>query len=517
MQKHQDNLASRINGNSLQPLSGVTVTVVNDATGLPAALYSDNGVTLITAPIITDDNGGYSFYAADGKYTVTYASSRLAGSNTRKLILEDPLDNPTASLAQLAASGGGALVSTIASGTGAVVRSTQAKLRDIVNIKDFGAASTNTNAQNKTALQAAITAINAAGGGRVVVDFDINYGLNFRDLTTYPSFVGCTTDIVVDDRANGTADGTNKLGAQHRLFANTNQTSPVGQHDGNYMTVHGAWAPGIGVNNIMDLAAAGAGSRLATDNRRAYFAIYNDGICTWQIGQGTRIGAGLTDEEMSNFCVQMFNNPGDTMANFTAYLVERKTGNASYGGGRNIPSAHHHFEAVSGSPSMPEMMVESRDTVSDLYLRTVTGSGRDMILRNTDGVFSVRTPVGDAYQIDYVTRRTWVAGSLQLRRVAQTYGTTVTIDTTVGNIYPITATNGTAFTIAAPLTPSDGMEITLTIINTSGGALGAITWNAVFKMAAWTSPATGFNRSITFYYNGTNWVEKTRTASDIPN
>lgn len=136
MQKHQDNLASRINGNALQPLSGVTVTVTDDATGLPAALYSDDGVTPITASIVTDDNGGYSFYAADGKYTVTFTGVRLSTPVTRKIILEDPDDNPAASLAQLAAAGGGALVKTIANLTGAIARTVQAKHREDPTITD---------------------------------------------------------------------------------------------------------------------------------------------------------------------------------------------------------------------------------------------------------------------------------------------------------------------------------------------------------------------------------------------
>lgn len=139
MQKHEDNLASRINGNALQPLSGVTVTVVNDATGLPAVLYSDNGVTLITAPIITDANGYYSFYAADGKYTVTHSGVRLSSPVLRKIILEDPDDNPAATLGQLAASGGGALVKTAALGTGAVVQSVEEILRERVSVKGYGA------------------------------------------------------------------------------------------------------------------------------------------------------------------------------------------------------------------------------------------------------------------------------------------------------------------------------------------------------------------------------------------
>jgi len=87
----------------------------------------------------------------------------------------------------------------------------------------------------------------------------------------------------------------------------------------------------------------------------------------------------------------------------------------------------------------------------------------------------------------------------------------------VGNLATITATNATAFTINAPTTPTTGQWLTVRVRNTSGGALGVATWNAVFKMTAWTQPANGFSRAITFDYDGVNWIERTRTAADVPN
>lgn len=98
-----------------------------------------------------------------------------------------------------------------------------------------------------------------------------------------------------------------------------------------------------------------------------------------------------------------------------------------------------------------------------------------------------------------------------------TYGTTVTPNAGAGNLCVVTATNNTAFAVAAPTNPRAGQLLTLTIRNTSGGALGAATFNAVYKMAAWTQPGNGNSRSITFVYNGTNWVEVSRTAADVPN
>lgn len=92
-----------------------------------------------------------------------------------------------------------------------------------------------------------------------------------------------------------------------------------------------------------------------------------------------------------------------------------------------------------------------------------------------------------------------------------------------GSWFVATATNATAFTINAPTINAvatgnfSGSRITITIKNTSGGALGVATFAAAYKMAAWTQPATGFQRSIDFLYDGTNWIEVSRTPADVPN
>lgn len=103
-------------------------------------------------------------------------------------------------------------------------------------------------------------------------------------------------------------------------------------------------------------------------------------------------------------------------------------------------------------------------------------------------------------------------------QTSPTYGATVTLDLTQGSHFTITATNNTAFTISNPTgrTPRNGERLWITVRNTSGGALGAITFGAQFKVA-FTSPATGFSRSIECAWNGTNWVEVSATPADIPN
>jgi hypothetical protein len=114
----------------------------------------------------------------------------------------------------------------------------------------------------------------------------------------------------------------------------------------------------------------------------------------------------------------------------------------------------------------------------------------------------------------YLTAGTW---SFRPGRVAPTYGVTVAIDASAGSLQSITVTDGVAFAIGAPTNPTTGQTLTIMVRNTSGGAVGVITWNAVYHMVAFTNPANGFSQSVTFQYDGADWVEITRTTADVPN
>lgn len=101
--------------------------------------------------------------------------------------------------------------------------------------------------------------------------------------------------------------------------------------------------------------------------------------------------------------------------------------------------------------------------------------------------------------------------------VAPTYGATVSIDASLGTDFNIVVTDGNAFTLANPTNAVSGEHLYVTIKNTSGGALGAVTWSSAYKLAAWTSPADTFNRTISYRYDGTNFIEVGRTTADVPN
>jgi hypothetical protein len=128
-----------------------------------------------------------------------------------------------------------------------------------------------------------------------------------------------------------------------------------------------------------------------------------------------------------------------------------------------------------------------------------------------------QTGVANRWQLGISTGRVTQLGPLAYKRVAPTYGTSVAIDADLGNEYDITVTDGVAFTVANPSNAADGQRITITVRNGSGGAMGVITWDTLYKMSAWTNPADTTSRSIDFKYNGTNWVQVGQTGVDVPN
>lgn len=114
-----------------------------------------------------------------------------------------------------------------------------------------------------------------------------------------------------------------------------------------------------------------------------------------------------------------------------------------------------------------------------------------------------------------------IVPTVQQRVATITYSASMTPDFLAGNVQVITVTDAVAWTLNAPSNPPSGTGIgallTIVIRNASGGVMGATTFDAVYKMAALTDPANGFSKSLTFMWNGTNWVEISRTPNDVPN
>jgi hypothetical protein len=120
---------------------------------------------------------------------------------------------------------------------------------------------------------------------------------------------------------------------------------------------------------------------------------------------------------------------------------------------------------------------------------------------------------------------TWHSGSTSFQNsfnintskvLSKTYTTNNKVPTAMADVFEFVATGGSAVAIDNPSDPFT-KRLTVRVKNTSAGALGVWTWGAAYKMSAWVNPATGQSRSIDFIYDGTNWIEASRTPADVPN
>jgi hypothetical protein len=68
---------------------------VYDASGLPATLFSDNGVTPTANPLTTNTDGEYDFFAANGRYSLDIQIAGYAPQNKTGIILFDPEEQNT--------------------------------------------------------------------------------------------------------------------------------------------------------------------------------------------------------------------------------------------------------------------------------------------------------------------------------------------------------------------------------------------------------------------------------------
>jgi hypothetical protein len=139
------------------PLVGGKLYTYAAGTTTPLATYTDyGGATANANPVILDSRGEASVWLGTALYKMALYDS------TNVLIWTVDNIGGFATLAQLAASGGSNLVGFLQAGTGAVATTVQAKLRESVSVKDFGAVG-NGVADDTAAIQAALNSLPTGG------------------------------------------------------------------------------------------------------------------------------------------------------------------------------------------------------------------------------------------------------------------------------------------------------------------------------------------------------------------
>lgn len=388
---------------------------------------------------------------ADGSYdltqgTLVYVNSGAANANTLiKLATSKPVVGSSAlswtilySLLNLASQIGASLIGFIQAGVGAIVSTLQAKGRQIVNAKDYGALSTNTTGQNKTAVQAGITYLNSVGGGRLEIDADCNYGYKVRDLSTHPNFSGVTSDIVVIDRSAGASYvAPAKEGAQIREFFYTAQTSNAltftaglangatsGTLTGNWTSTTGPWL----------VAFSNGDSRVVTLTNGATTATWSTGLTSSATSAATYLNPGNNDGDthwqrskwapfyiLSNdSAVPAVGDPSRTVTdNRRAHLGFAIDGNISFYLGIGTQAGYNYSDGEMGDFHLNRAMVSATPWVTGTTYKkdvNVTQGGLQYVClaNHVAGVFATDLANGNwiatpqettALLIDYQTGR----------------------------------------------------------------------------------------------------------------
>jgi hypothetical protein len=95
------------------------------------------------------------------------------------------------------------------------------------------------------------------------------------------------------------------------------------------------------------------------------------------------------------------------------------------------------------------------------------------------------------------------------------YGPTVKLDLSQGGIHQVVATDGNAFTISAPMNPTQLATWDLSIFNNTGGALGTVTFDPSIKQSGFTDPGAGKRTTASFYLQGGVSYQRTPWSTGV--
>jgi hypothetical protein len=508
------------------PAAGGTVNFYQPGTLTPITVYSDDAASqVITQPVSLDQNGRpttdvYALVPAraivkDSTGAQLRDISRCNGQTAGTGIVANaswPSESTVdAVLTALGTSLGGTDGNFLPSGTGAVQRSVQSKLSEKVSVKDYNAKGDGIT-NDYTAIVAAMTAVNAAGGG--VVEFPagtyvhastlaIPSGVSLKGLSPASSILSYS----------GSGNGITLTGINRTTIEDIGLTSSAA-----------STSPGI----LLSKCGYCVFSRVRVTGFQTCFSLTDDGVTPTQfirflfcelIPSGAAAGrcilfGGTATNSVGSFVLGcVFNSGPNAPFSSTFVYVTGLTSSLSIVGCTSSNSTAGKGLWIDSSHTGAGVFALGNTMGGSLQIDRTTGPGL-VDIGNGGWLGSITDASDGAGAIMGETSRRPLGSQAATALQSFAGNGTFTPSFNTANFYVVKQTTaGSTVTIQTP-GGSSGGELGLVIWNGTAGA-ATWSWNANYVLSAAVNPGAGLRIAITFRYDpvSTLYYEMNRSAA----
>lgn len=383
---------------------------------------------------------------------------------------------------------------------------------------------------------------------------NVGGGITFGDATTMTTAAtgGGTVDVTLT--AFGTSPDAKgaSLSGQAITLQPADSTHPGSLKAADWVTFNAKQAAGNYLTALTsDVTASGPGSAAATIAANAVTNAKAAQMATLTIKGnntgGTANSLDLTVSQVQTMLGTSGTNTGDvTLAAFgstpnanglslSGQVLNMQPANATNGGGLSttaqVIAGAKTFTSgftVNNSADAPMTITLQAGLTANqnnfMYWRDKDGAEIGHILaKGSNGSLSIANSTGTILLVNsdgstsygVASKYCTFVGPLAYPIFATAYGATITINASVAEVFKIIVTDGVGFTISSPVNITTGDFLWLEIINSSGGAMGTVTFGADYILLyPFIAPANGAVRLLCFFYNGTTLNQ---VAEPVPN
>jgi hypothetical protein len=320
------------------------------------------------------------------------------------------------------------------------------------------------------------------------------------------SFGGIISGNICYNNHNGIAvTGVRQIITGNRCYNNTSTDTTQG--NGIQIYFQGATPPTVNATTTNGSAqvtvASGGFPDVFEDQTISGTGIPGGAVVVSISGNTLTMNAAATASGTATLTFTSVNSNNQVIGNFCAHN--------SNNGIRAFGTVNHQNVVISNNSLLYNGLDERAGVLYDLLVSNQCRFGT--YVGNTSRSSTSRISISDPYPSR--TQNTTASDNGMVRSL--TYASSVTWAGENAELATLVVTDSNPFTIGSPQTFYSGRKATYRILNSSGGAMGTVTWGTgQFQLAgAWVNPANGNSRVITFQYDGAHWVEISRSAADV--